>query len=98
MLNSKQRQFLKGLAHSLEPVVRVGKAGVTPAVVKETNRSLEAHELIKIRIDVDGAADRKEIAEDLARQTGADVAGTIGKLAMLYRPREENPKIKLPSE
>jgi RNA-binding protein len=96
MLNAKQRKFLRGLAHPLEPVVRIGKAGLTPAIVAETRRSLEAHELIKVRIEADGAGDRKEIADDLAAQTSADVAGTVGKVAILYREREEKPKIKLP--
>ena len=96
MLTAKQRQFLKGLAHPLEPVVRVGKAGLTPGIVEETRKSIEAHELIKVRIDDDDSANRKEIAQELAKQTDAHVAATIGKLAILYRRREENPKIKLP--
>lgn len=96
MLNTKQRKFLRGLAHPLEPVVRIGKAGLTPGIVAETRSSLEAHELIKVRIEIEGAAERSELAEDLARQTDAHVAGTIGKLAILYRKRAEKPKIKLP--
>ena len=52
-VTSKQRQFLRGLAHPLEPVVRVGKGGVTDAVVEETKKSLAAHELIKVRIESD---------------------------------------------
>jgi len=46
VLTPKQRQFLKGLAHPLAPVVRVGKGAVSEAVIKETKNSLEAHELI----------------------------------------------------
>ena len=93
MLTAKQRQFLKGLAHPLEPVVRIGKAGLTPGVIAEMKKSLDAHELVKVRIEAD---DRKEIAEELAKETDAHLVGTIGKLAMIYRAREENPKIKLP--
>lgn len=96
MLNAKQRKFLRGLAHPLEPVVRIGKGGLTPAIVTETRRSLEAHELIKVRIELDDADDRNKIAEDLARETDANVAGTVGKVAILYREREEKPRIKLP--
>ena len=98
MLSTKQKQFLKGLAHPLEPVVRIGKAGLTPAVIAETRKSLASHELIKVRIEVDDSKARRAVAEDLARETDAQLAGTIGKLAMLYRPREENPKIKLPGK
>jgi RNA-binding protein len=95
-LTTKQRQFLKGLAHPLSPVVRVGKGRLTPSLAAETKRSLEAHELIKVRIESDDSSERREIAERLAAETDAHLAGTIGKLAILYRAREEKPKIKLP--
>ena len=95
-LTPRQRQFLKGLAHSLAPVVRVGKGGVTEKLVAETNGSLEAHELIKVRIEADAATERRAVAERLAEAAGAHLAGTIGKIAVLYRARVEKPKIKLP--
>jgi len=96
VLTAKQRRFLKGLAHPLSPVVRVGKGGATAPVIAETKKSLAAHELIKVRIDVDEGAARRAIAENLASATDAHLAGTIGKIAILYREREEKPKIKLP--
>ena len=95
-MTSKQRQFLSGLAHPLEPVVRVGKGAVTDAVVEETKRSLDAHELIKVRIESDDSGERKELAAKLAAATSSDLAGTVGKIAILYRPRDEKPGIKLP--
>jgi RNA-binding protein len=95
-LTGKQRQFLKGLAHPLAPIVRVGKGGVTQSVIAETQKSLHAHELIKIRIDVEDSSERRSFAEQLALQTDAQLAGTIGKIAILYRAREEEPEIKLP--
>jgi RNA-binding protein len=96
-LTGKQRQFLRGLAHPLAPIVRVGKGGVTPAVIAETQKSLHAHELIKVRIDVDGGSERRAFAEQLAAETGAQLAGTIGKIAILYRARDEEPEIELPA-
>jgi RNA-binding protein len=96
VLTAKQRQFLKGLAHPLSPVVRVGRNGVTAAVVEETKKSLAAHELIKVRLDSDDAAERRGQAEFLAAQADAQLAGTVGKIALLYREREEKPRIKLP--
>jgi RNA-binding protein len=96
VLTSKQRQFLKGLAHPLSPIVRVGKGGVTASVVAETKKSLESHELIKVRIDVEESAERKAIAERLAEAADAQLAATIGKIAVLYRERDEEPEIKLP--
>ena len=97
MLTTKQRQFLRGLAHALSPVVRVGRGGLTPAVIEETRKSILAHELIKVRIEAEASVDRREIAQELARAADAELAGTIGKQAILYRRREEKPKIKLPS-
>ena len=91
-----QRKYLRGLAHELEPVVRVGKARVTPEVAAEADRSLEAHELIKVRIDVEGGAARRALADDLAARTTATVIASVGKIAVLYRPREKKPGIKLP--
>jgi RNA-binding protein len=95
-LTSKQRQYLRGLAHPLEPVVRVGRAGLSASVIEETKHSLNAHELIKVRIENDDSAERKSIAADLAAACTAELAGTIGKLAILYRPRDEDPEIELP--
>ncbi len=95
-LTSKQRQYLKGLAHLLTPVVRVGQGGVTEGVTGETKRSLLAHELIKVRIDATGDA-KKTLAEQLAVAVDADLAAVIGKMAILYKRREDDPEIRLPS-
>ncbi len=91
-----QRKYLRGLAHELEPVVRIGKSRVTPEVAAEADRALEAHELIKVRIDVEGREARQALAEDLAVRSRAAMITSIGKIAVLYRPREEKPKIRLP--
>jgi len=95
-LTSKQKQYLKGLAHSLSPIVRVGKAGVTEGVESETRKALESHELIKVRVDIDDSTDRKLMAASLAESTDATLVATLGKIAILYREREEEPEIKLP--
>lgn len=95
-LTGKQKQFLKGLAHPLSPIVRVGKGGVTQSVVEETKKSLHAHELIKVRIDVEDSSDRRAMAAQLADEADAHIAGAIGKIAILYRERDEKPEIKLP--
>jgi RNA-binding protein len=96
VLTAKQRQYLRGLAHPLAPVVRIGKGGMTAAVIGETKKALQSHELIKVRIEVEAGAERKALAEKLAAETDAQVAGTIGKVAILYREREEEPEIELP--
>jgi RNA-binding protein len=96
VLTSKQRQFLKGLAHPLAPVVRIGKGRMSASVIDETRKALDSHELIKVRIEVDESGERKALAEQLAKETDAHLAATIGKVAILYRERDEEPEIKLP--
>jgi RNA-binding protein len=95
-LTPKQRQYLKGLAHPLSPVVRVGRGRVSPEVIRETARSLEAHELIKARIDGDDSGARRDLASALSESTAAELVAVIGKTAIFYRARAEKPKIKLP--
>jgi RNA-binding protein len=96
-LTPKQRQYLKGLAHTFEPIVRIGGKGLTDGVVEETKKSLAAHELIKIRIEGDDPKVRHELAENLAKAADAQLAGSVGKIAILYRARDEKPAIKLPA-
>jgi RNA-binding protein len=95
-LTSKQRQYLKGLAHPLSPIVRVGKGGVTDAVIAETKKSLASHELIKVRVDIDDTTQRRATADKLAEATESQLAAAIGKIAVLYRERDEDPDIELP--
>lgn len=95
-LTTRQRQYLKGLAHPLTPIVRVGKAGASASVVAETKKALESHELIKIRIEIDDGSERKALAARLAGETDSALVVTIGKVAVLYRERDEEPEIELP--
>lgn len=96
VLTGKQKQYLKGLAHPLSPIVRVGKGGVSQSVIAETRKALDSHELIKVRVDIDDSSDRKAAAQQLADAADAHLAATIGKIAVLYRERDEEPEIRLP--
>lgn len=102
MLTSKQRRFLKGKAHSLKPVVLLGQHGLTDAIVKEADRALTDHELIKVRLGDLAGPDQKEsdarkaAAELLARRARADVVGLVGKIVILFRADPEQPRFKLP--
>ena len=91
-LTGKQRRKLRGLGHHLEPVVIVGQGGVTPGVGAAVEQALYDHELIKVKFN-EGPDDRYDGAQMLAEQTGAEVAQILGKTLLLYKPREENPKI-----
>jgi RNA-binding protein len=94
-LSSRQTHFLRALAHPLVPVVYVGAAGVTDGVIDKTDKDLEAHELIKVKVE--GTRDVvRESGERLAIATHAEVAQVIGKTVVLYRRRKKKPTIVLP--
>lgn len=88
-LTPKQRQQLKGAAHRLDPVVLLGAGGLTDAVVKEIDRALTAHELIKVRVPGDDRTEREDVFREVAERLGAARVQMIGKLLVLFRPRPE---------
>jgi len=94
-LSPAQRQFLKGLAHNLQPVVIIGNQGLTPAVHKEIERSLAAHELIKIKAASDEADTRRVWMEEICAAAGAAPVQQIGKILVIYRAAKQ-PVITLP--
>lgn len=88
-LTRDERLALRARAHHLKPVVLLGAAGLTEAVFKETDRALNAHELIKLRIPGDARDEREAICVQLAERLGAARVQVIGKMLVLYRPRPE---------
>ena len=95
-LTEKQRRHLRGLAHPLKPVILIGNAGLTDAVVAETSRALADHELIKVRLPGMDREERDAALESLAGRTGSALVGRIGHTAVLFRPREGVSRFVLP--
>ena len=95
-LSERQRKHLRGLAHALKPVVRLGNAGLTPAVLAETARALHDHELIKVKAPGGDREARDALFAVLARTTGSALVHRIGNVAVLYRPHAELPRILIP--
>jgi RNA-binding protein len=91
-LTPRQRKRLRGMAHALQPVVRVGAAGITDAVVDQTDAALATHELIKVRMRE--PEDKRAMASELAARTGATLCGLVGHTAILYRRHPERPRIE----
>ncbi len=85
-LTARERQSLKARAHALEPVVKVGQHGLTDNVIREVDRSLTAHELIKVQI-AGGRDERQALLETLSAKTDAAVVQSVGRMAVLWRPR-----------
>lgn len=94
-LTPAQRQFLKGLAHSRQPVAMIGNQGLTVAVLQEIERGLGAHELIKIKAASDEPDTRRAWMDEICAATGAAPVQQIGKILVIYRPAGK-PVIVLP--
>jgi RNA-binding protein len=93
-LSPTERKALKAAAHGLDPVVLIGNEGLTPAVLREIDHSLKAHELIKIRASTDERADREAWFDEICRRLDAAPVQHIGKMLIVWR---ENPDKKPPA-
>jgi len=96
MLTSKQRAYLRSLANPLDTILVVGKSGMSPELVKQADDALTARELIKGRALETAPLSPRDAAEELARETGAEVVQVIGTRFVLYRRHPKEPKIVLP--
>lgn len=96
MLTGKQKGFLRSMANEMDPILQVGKGGITESVVNQTNEVLEVRELIKCRVLQNCSEEPKVVATELAEQVEADLAQVIGRNFLLYRRSKDKPVIVLP--
>jgi RNA-binding protein len=96
-LTGKQRRYLRGLGQALAATLHVGHEGLTPSVVEQGKALLASHELVKVRVSENAPQSRHDIADELAGRTGAHLVQVLGRTALLYRARPEEPTITLPS-
>ncbi|WP_311568674.1 ribosome assembly RNA-binding protein YhbY [Photobacterium arenosum] len=94
-LSTKQKQYLKGLAHNLKPVVLMGANGLTEAVLSEIELALNHHELIKVKVAAEERETKLLIVDAIVRETQAEKVQVIGNILVLYRQSEDR-KIELP--
>ena len=95
-MTSKQRAYLKSLAMKTEPILQLGKGGVTPENTASVDEALAARELIKISILQNCMEDPRQMAETLAERTHSQVVQVIGRKIVLYREgKNEKKKIEL---
>ena len=88
-LTPGERRALKARAHHLQPVVMIGDAGLTPAVLKEIDTHLKSHELIKIRAPGADRHHRDQLMNEICRALEAGAVQHIGKVLVVFRPRPE---------
>ena len=96
-LTESQKKYLRGLGHQLKPLVMVGDAGLSDAVLAEFEGTLDHHELIKVRVKVGDREERDRIIISLCDSAGAELVQRIGNTALLYRENPEKKKIVLPN-
>lgn len=92
-LTSKHRRELKARAHNINPIVIIGKIGLSPSIIAELENGLSCHELIKVKVQVDDREVRKGLLEEICRQLNAAPVQQIGKILVIYRPNPETTEI-----
>ena len=95
-LSERQRKYLRGLGHALNPVLLIGNAGVTPAVIAEAKRALHDHELIKVKFRGAEREARDAGLSALAASTDSVLVHRIGHTALYYKRRIDRPGIVIP--
>ena len=95
-LKESQKKYLRGLGHTLKPIITVGDKGLTESLLTEYESTLLHHELIKVKVRVGDRAARDKMIKELSTGSSAELIQRIGNVALLYRENPENSKIRLP--
>lgn len=95
MLTPKNKACLKGLANHLKAQINLGKGEIDEGVVSQVSNSLEAHELIKVKVLQNSNDLCENLAVELAKKTKSEVVDIIGRTIILYRESKKNHKIIL---
>ena len=91
-LTEQQKKTLRGLGHSLKPVVLVGAGGLSQSLLDEFERSLEHHELMKVKVSAGDRTERDTIIETLCEHGGAELVQRVGNVGLLFRRRRNKSK------
>jgi RNA-binding protein len=91
-----EKKYLRGLAHSLKPVVFIGRQGMTGAIAHAVDEALDQHELIKVKFLDHKEKEQKETIRDaIEKETNARSAGIIGHMAIFYRQHHDPEKQRI---
>lgn len=99
-LKGVAKKYLRGLAHSKKPLVFIGQKGISPTLIKAIDEVLDTHELIKVKFnEFKEKEQKKEVAGMIEKETGSELVGMIGHVAIFYRCQKnpEKRKIILPN-
>ena len=94
-MDNVQKKFLRQAAHHIDPVIWIGKNGITENVIKEIVRALEHHELIKVKILQTEKKGQEENIQKICVDTDAELIHSIGNVLTLYKKNTKNSTIKI---
>ena len=95
-LTNPQKKYLRGLGHALNPLLQIGKDGVSAAFLRQLEVVLGDHELVKVKILQNAPMSKEEAETQLLKGINATLVQRIGKTFLLYAPHPEEPVIQLP--
>ena len=95
-LTGKQKNYLRGIAHNLNPVVMIGGKGLTDAVMNEVELALDQHELIKIKLPSNEKSEKVALLAQITSKSSSEPVQLIGRIGVVYRASEKG-KITVPS-
>jgi len=98
MLTGKQRSYLKKLAHNIDPILQIGKNGVTDNLLVQVRDALEARELIKVKVLDNSYLDAKTACQEIAEKTNSDYVQSMGSKFVLYKESRDKKTIELPNK
>lgn len=96
MLTGKQKRYLRAMGNEMDPIIQIGKAGITDTLITQTGETVEARELIKCRVLQNCPEEPKIVAKQLAEDVEADLVQVIGRNFLLFRASKDKPVIVLP--
>ena len=94
-MTSKQRAMLRAMANEYQPIIYIGKEGVTEALIQDADAALEARELVKGSIGRNAEVDLRTAVAELCQALQAEPVQVIGRKVVIFRPSKKNPSIQL---
>ncbi|MBE6068931.1 MAG: ribosome assembly RNA-binding protein YhbY [Clostridium lundense] len=96
MITSKQRSYLRSIAHDMQPIFQIGKGGIEESMLRQIDEALEAREIIKIKVLNNSGLEAREASDIICEELNSEGIQAIGSKIVLYRRSVKKPKIELP--
>ena len=96
MITKSQRQYLKGLANNVKPLVKIGKMGLTENILNSIDEVLTAHEIVKVDVLPVCEETASELSIQIASETHSELVCQLGRKIVLYRRNPDKVSIVLP--